>query len=512
MHYTALYRKYRPRTFRDLVGQQHVAATLLNALRQQRVVHAYLFCGPRGTGKTSAAHIFARAVNCLAPQDGEPCGQCEACKRILAGQSLDIIEIDAASNRGINEMRDLRDGVKYTPAQEKYKVYIVDEVHMLTNEAFNALLKTLEEPPGYTIFLLATTEPHKVLPTVLSRCQRFDFHRIRTEDIIGRLQTIAAAEQLAVEEEALALIARRASGGLRDAIGLLDQCLTSGEGRVTATTVNDVLGSVEEEVVARLACAVANQDIETLLATVALFVDEGKDLRQILLQLLEYLREQLLESLKPQGNSQLPRRRLLQMLRDLVDADLKMRESQGARITLELALLNAARLEEEPVVTSAVSPQPTATKSAPSAPPPVADFPPAGEPWPPEPTEATVSPAMEGAPSASPQQKQWANDEELFAAVCEAWPQLLKQVKRRKVITHAFLQEGKPVEVKGDTLLLGFPARYALHMQTLLEDGHRRTVEKELAQLFGRPLYVKACLLEEAAAPLPEHWFGGDQP
>ncbi|MEA4934329.1 MAG: DNA polymerase III subunit gamma/tau, partial [Lawsonibacter sp.] len=347
MHYTALYRKYRPRFFGDLVGQQHIATTLRNALCQDRVVHAYLFCGPRGTGKTSTAHIMARAVNCLCPrEDGEPCGHCEACDRILGGQSLDIIEIDAASNRGIDKMRDLRDGVKYTPAQEKYKVYIIDEVHMLTNEAFNALLKTLEEPPKHTIFILATTEPHQVLPTVLSRCQRFDFHRISQGDIIECLKGIAEKEHLLVSEEALQLIARRASGGLRDAIGLLDQCLTSGEGAVEAATVREILGSADDLIVRQLACAVSEQDTATMISLVDTLVNEGKDLRQILLQLLEYLREELLESLKPQGSSDIPRRRLLQMLRDLVDADMKMKESQSARITFELALLSAARLEE----------------------------------------------------------------------------------------------------------------------------------------------------------------------
>lgn len=195
MEYMALYRKYRPARLSDLVGQQHVAKTLLNALENHRVAHAYIFTGPRGTGKTSAALIMSRAVNCQSPTpEGEPCGQCEACRRIARGASMDVLEIDAASNRGINEMRDLRDGVKYLPAQEKRKVYIIDEVHMLTTEAFNALLKTLEEPPEHVMFMLATTEPHKVPTTILSRCQRFDFHRIGQQQLFEHLQKLVQLE------------------------------------------------------------------------------------------------------------------------------------------------------------------------------------------------------------------------------------------------------------------------------------------------------------------------------
>jgi len=512
MHYTALYRKYRPRSFCDLVGQQHIAATLRNALCQERVVHAYLFCGPRGTGKTSTAHIMARAVNCLDPKDGEPCGQCEACNRILAGQSLDIIEIDAASNRGIDKMRDLRDGVKYTPAQEKYKVYIIDEVHMLTNEAFNALLKTLEEPPQHSIFILATTEPHQVLPTVLSRCQRFDFHRIGQADIIDCLTAIASKEQIGISQEALALIARRAAGGLRDAIGLLDQCLTSGEGIVEATTVRDVLGSVDDLIVRQLALAVAEQDTVTMISLVDTLVNEGKDLRQILLQLLEHLREELLESLKPQGQPAIPRRRLLQMLKDLVDADIKMKESQSARITFELALLSAARLAEAESAEQEIKPAAVTNRTAA----------PAGSKRDATSSEAqpvkSVKPEKSVVATEKPQAQKQRNDNlghlsdpgSLFQAVREAWPQILKNIRKEKVVTYAFLQEGKPLRMEGDSLILGFDPRYVLHMQTLLEDSHRRTVEKELTRFFGRPMGLTACLTESADPPLPEQWFGSD--
>ncbi|MEG2213681.1 MAG: DNA polymerase III subunit gamma/tau, partial [Clostridiales bacterium] len=219
---TALYRRYRPNCFQQLVGQEHIGKILRNAVAQDSFVHAYLFAGPRGTGKTSAAKIMSRAVNCLAATAGEPCGQCAACRRALNGESMDILEIDAASNRGIDEIRDLRERVKYLPVQEKYKVYIIDEVHMLTPEAFNALLKTLEEPPAHILFILATTEPHKIPLTVLSRCQRFDFRPISEEAITNHLLHIADQEKIPLDPTAAALIARKANGGMRDAIGLLD--------------------------------------------------------------------------------------------------------------------------------------------------------------------------------------------------------------------------------------------------------------------------------------------------
>ncbi|MDD4572080.1 MAG: DNA polymerase III subunit gamma/tau, partial [Clostridia bacterium] len=346
MEYTALYRKYRPRVFNALAGQEHIATTLLNGLKQERVAHAYLFCGPRGTGKTSAALILARAVNCLNSVNGEPCGECESCKRILLGNSLDILEIDAASNRGIDEMRDLRERVKYTPAQEKYKVYIIDEVHMLTNEAFNALLKTLEEPPSHVIFVLATTEPHKVPVTVLSRCQRFDFHRIGQEVITSHLKSIAEKEKVKAEEAALNLIARRSEGGLRDALSLLDQAMVYGDNLITVHTVAEVLGTVDEDFVAALAKALAKGNALKIIQDVDVLVSEGRDLRQFLHQLLEYLRQELLLSLTG-DKAEISRRRLLQMLRDLVDADQRLRYSLTPRLTLEIALLGAARLEDE---------------------------------------------------------------------------------------------------------------------------------------------------------------------
>ena len=247
-HYQVIARKYRPQTFQEVLGQDAIVTTLKNAIRNQRLAHAYLLCGSRGTGKTTLARVFAKALNCQAPTaDGEPCGLCSSCKEIATGHSLDVLEIDGASHRGIDDIRRINETVGYASSSGRYKIYIIDEVHMLTKEAFNALLKTLEEPPPRVIFLFATTEPHKVLPTVLSRCQRFNLNRIPITTIVSKLRRIAQEQNIDVEEEALHLLARRADGGLRDAESLFDQIIAFNEGAITTTTVAHVFGMMPKE-------------------------------------------------------------------------------------------------------------------------------------------------------------------------------------------------------------------------------------------------------------------------
>ena len=469
MEYTALYRKYRPRTFGALAGQEHIATTLLNGLKQERVAHAYLFCGPRGTGKTSAALILARAVNCLQSEQGEPCGVCESCKRILAGNSLDILEIDAASNRGIDEMRDLRERVKYTPAQENYKVYIIDEVHMLTNEAFNALLKTLEEPPAHVIFVLATTEPHKVPVTVLSRCQRFDFHRIGQEVIAAHLAGIAEKEAVNAEKAALELIARRSEGGLRDALSLLDQAMVYGDNTITARTVAEVLGTVDEDFVAALAKALALGDALKIIQDVDVLVREGRDLRQFLHQLLEYLRAELLLSLTGE-KADFPRRRILQMLRDLVDADQRLRYSLTPRLTLEIALLGAARLEEE------AAPQLAAQGKK---------------------AASSIKPAKEASPAKAKPAPKAAVQEKAPGNITESWPAILQLIRKKSPVTHALLREGTIVAYDGNSITLGYAPAWKAHMQKVMEENHRATAEAALAQTLGKQVKLQTRMLEE---------------
>lgn len=290
MAYVALYRKWRPGTFSELVGQEHISRTLSNAILSGRIGHAYLFSGPRGTGKTSTAKIFAKALNCDKGPTPEPCNVCEHCKKINDGTSMDVFEIDAASNRGIDEIRDLRETVKFAPVDGRYKVYIIDEVHMLTTEAFNALLKTLEEPPTHVVFILATTEAHKVPATIQSRCQRYDFKRITVEEIVERLRFVAEETKIPVDDEALHMIAVQADGGMRDALSILDQCAALSDSGVTAEQVQQLLGLVGREWVQQLTDSLAKKDAAGILKLIDELLRDGKDLKQLLAEIAMHLR------------------------------------------------------------------------------------------------------------------------------------------------------------------------------------------------------------------------------
>ncbi|MCI9373729.1 MAG: DNA polymerase III subunit gamma/tau [Lachnospiraceae bacterium] len=295
MSYTALYRKFRPDCFEDVKGQEHIVTTLRNQIKAGRVGHAYLFCGTRGTGKTSIAKIFARAVNCEHPIDGSPCRECPTCKAIAAGVSMNVIEIDAASNNGVDNIREIVDEVSYSPTEGNYKVYIIDEVHMLSIGAFNALLKTLEEPPSYVIFILATTEVHKIPITILSRCQRYDFRRISIDTITDRLRELMEMEQIQVEERALRYVAKTADGSFRDALSLLDQCIAFHFGQeLTYDKVLDVLGAVDTGVFSRLFGFVLERDVQGCISLLEEIVMQGRELTQFVTDFTWYLRNLLL--------------------------------------------------------------------------------------------------------------------------------------------------------------------------------------------------------------------------
>lgn len=295
MSYTALYRKFRPDCFEDVKGQEHIVTTLQNQIKAERIGHAYLFCGTRGTGKTTIAKIFAKVVNCEHPTDGSPCGECAACKAISAGASMNVIEIDAASNNGVDNIREIVEEVSYSPAEGRYKVYIIDEVHMLSIGAFNALLKTLEEPPSYAIFILATTEVHKIPITILSRCQRYDFRRITIDTIAGRLRELMETEQIQVEEKALRYVAKTADGSMRDALSLLDQCIAFHYGQeLTYDKVLDVLGAVDTEVFGRLLRHVLERDVAGCIGLLEEIVMQGRELTQFVVDFTWYLRNLLL--------------------------------------------------------------------------------------------------------------------------------------------------------------------------------------------------------------------------
>lgn len=295
MSYTALYRKFRPATFEDVKGQDHIVTTLKNQIKSGRTSHAYLFCGTRGTGKTTIAKIFAKAVNCENPVDGSPCGECSVCKAIAAGASMNVIEIDAASNNGVDNIREIVDEVSYSPAEGKYKVYIIDEVHMLSIGAFNALLKTLEEPPSYVIFILATTEVHKIPITILSRCQRYDFKRITIDTISERIKELTQIEQVAIEDKAIRYIAKTADGSMRDALSLLDQCIAFHFGQeLTYDKVLDVLGAVDTAVFSRLLRVVLAGDVSGAIGILEEMVVQGRELTQFVADFTWYLRNLLL--------------------------------------------------------------------------------------------------------------------------------------------------------------------------------------------------------------------------
>ena len=286
----ALYRAYRPQTFNDVVGQEHIIRTLKNQIENDNIGHAYLFSGTRGTGKTSTAKIFARAVNCLNSVNQEPCNECELCKDILNDSIMDVVEIDAASNNSVDDIRELRENVKYSPTKSKYKVYIIDEVHMLSQGAFNALLKTLEEPPSYIIFILATTEPHKIPATILSRCQRFDFKRVTVQDMTLRMRNICEEENIEVEEKALNLIARNSQGALRDALSILDQCISFGDNKILYDDVIELLGTVNIEQLFKMAQNIIDQNTKESLQDLNEFVLWGKDIKHLINDLIDHFR------------------------------------------------------------------------------------------------------------------------------------------------------------------------------------------------------------------------------
>ena len=362
MAYTALYREWRPKTFKDVVGQEHITTTLKNQILNERIAHAYLFCGTRGTGKTSTAKVFAKALNCFNLKDGEPCNECEMCKKINEGLAIDVTELDAASNNGVDKIRDIIEDSKYPPQEAKYKVYIMDEVHMLSTGAVNAFLKTLEEPPANVIFILATTDPQKLPITILSRCQRFDFRRINNSEITGRLREITESKGVFAEDKSLELIARVSDGAMRDSLSILDQAIAMGDGNVDYNELVSMLGLVTNEYLFQITSAIIERNIENAMTTIDKIVYAGKDIFLFIKDLIAHYRnllmikvtnnpEEVLDmsleniSLVKEQGERIRVEEIMRSIRILQEAEEKAKMSKQARLYLELAIIKMCKIE-----------------------------------------------------------------------------------------------------------------------------------------------------------------------
>lgn len=492
-------RKYRPQLFSEVVGQEHIVKTLVNAIRSNRIAHAYLFCGPRGIGKTTTARLFAKAVNCPDVREAEPCNTCDTCLQISEGRHIDVLEIDGASNRGVGEIRNLREGVRYVPTSAKNKVYIIDEVHMLTPEAFNALLKTLEEPPSHVIFILATTEPHKLPPTIMSRCQRFDFRRMRVDEIVSQLQHIAKQDGIHVEEDALVTIARKADGSMRDAQSIFDQVVSFGEEGVTSVAVRDVLHLVDREYFFRLTNLIKEKDTRGGFTFVEDVVSSGYDIQEFLIGVEEHLRnlfvarstgetrlietgEQERERYKEEAHN-FPESDLLRLLNIVSNAKQSVRFSSQQRIVFEIAVMKMIKM------TSTVELHDLINKLGSSPDAPSADSSRSGS------GNETVSPGLFNQVS-EPGKSNYASrktvsrpapvsmrgdSEPVLGSIAERWTQFAKNVQSEKRTLGLNLGLCTPVTVKGENINIACNDEFC--MQQLSQEYE--LIRKQFQEYFG---------------------------
>ncbi len=539
MSYTALYRTWRPNRWEDVVNQKPVIKILQNALIENKVSHAYLFSGPRGTGKTTVARLLAKSVNCSRLQGSEPCNTCEACEAISGGSSVDVMEIDAASNRGIDEMRSLRESVRYLPVMGRFKVYIIDEVHMLTQEAFNALLKTLEEPPPHVIFILATTAAHKIPVTITSRCQRLEFRRLSIKDIEARLQQILESQGAQWEEGALRLVARAAEGSMRDALSVLDLCLAYGDGKVLEADVREILGAAPSEIMHELFNAIAARDIRTILNITKECSERGKDMGELCQEIGAYARDLLLIASggdiaglgrtrqEIEGMFALARAfsedMLIRVLKAMSSAVTDMRNSDNPRLVVDMSLLglllddgsdetysaDAAVVVPKPRSGSEFKPEP---KPEPgpgleselrTEPKPYGTMP---EPQPFETRKAAAfarrtkagkaaAPDVASDPetTASEARERLPETAGLFETVVHRWDSLLEHLQKdRKIQARAYLLPAQPLRAEDDrVLVLGYPKGYATHMEQIVSNPHKQVVQKYLERLTNRKLDLR---------------------
>lgn len=523
MAYQSLYRKYRSRDFGDLMGQRHVTQTLANAIGSDRVAHAYLFCGPRGTGKTSTARVLAKALNCVNGPTDTPCDTCAYCNAIRQGSAMDVIEIDAASNRNIDDMRQLREQVNYPPVELRYKFYIVDEVHQLTRDAFNAFLKTLEEPPPHVIFVLCTTDPHQLPPTILSRCQRFDFHRITIADIVERLRWIVEQEGWTIEEEALTLLARAANGGLRDALSLLDQAASFAGTDIAAHHVRDILGGIDFDLLVQYTDLLLKRDANGLFRLVDEVISAGKDVPQLVAETIQHWRNLLraaiggaeaLIELTPEQRGILAQQArssgqtaIMRALTLLCEAENELRWNSQQRLLLELYSLRIMNDDPPPVVSAspAVNAQP-AQRTAPRGV--EAPAPPRSEPRP-EPRPASpppVSSAPTAPASTAPSPAVAADDNPwTLPRVKKIWPQFIEWMGRSpklEALRSRIVEKCWPTSLIGNTLSLATSSAF-VRDQMKDRPQVRQTLEQCLQAYFKTAFVIQIDMQGEAAPPPP---------
>jgi DNA polymerase III subunit gamma/tau len=513
-----LYLKWRPRDFDEVVGQSHVTRTLRNACRSGRIAHAYLFAGPRGTGKTSVARILAKALSCIAPAEQRPCNQCHVCIEVNQGRFLDLIEIDGASNRGIDEIRDLREKVSFRPNEGAYKVYIIDEVHMLTREAFNALLKTLEEPPSFVVFVFATTEVWRIPATIRSRCQRFDFRPIRLELLEARLRQICDADGIGRDDRALSLIARQSTGSLRDAISMLDQIASVGEGMVTAELVRSVLGTAPDEAAEQLLTLLLAGELAPALELLSQLSAEGFDMRQFGQDFLQLARSMLLVRLGVRPEADVPAETLarlndlaqsletdalLELTRLMGQAADQVRHGQLPQLPLELALVQAdarfRRAPQQPAL--AVQPPRTARTAAP--PPDAVRQPPPAETRP----VADSRPATETRqPVETPPVRRPAGGEQplTLERLRKLWPKVAAKVRQRDRTLEALLRSTEPMALAENTAAIAFT--YPFHRACFEEEDGKRLLTQAVRDVIGQDLKLVLTVVgpgSRVAAPTP---------
>ena len=531
MAYTALYREWRPRVFQDVVGQEHVTITLKNQINNQRIAHAYLLCGTRGTGKTSTAKILAKAVNCLNSDHGEPCDECEMCKKINSGTAIDVTELDAASHNGVDNIRDIIEDVQYPPQEAKYKVYIIDEVHMLSIGAVNAFLKTLEEPPSNIIFILATTDPQKLPITILSRCQRFDFKRIKSADIFELLRKIITEQGIYVEDNSLKLISRISDGAMRDALSILDQAISMNEGTVEYDSVIDMLGLVTNESLITLSDSVINRDIEGAMKTINEIVFSGKDIYVFIKDMTTHMRNLMMAKVSDnvedildmssenidilkQQSTKIRIEEIMRNIKILQDAQEQAKWSKQNRIYLELAVIKMCKIEydtSKEVLLARINKLEEIIKQG--------KITVACESITPRVSEKNEN-KKENVPSKKveirPVQKHNANSNITIEMVKKSFKDILDMFKaRRHMVIYASLMTGEVVSCDGGVIELRYEKQFAFNKIRLEKEENRNLIEEIFSESLKEPVKIKYTIeSDEKQAKSPEdilrETFGDD--